>query len=72
MDASPTPEQSVCLVLEITRAADGRLEGQLRTHAGEAPRSFSGVLELLKVLEESLDATEERHTHTQPKEGTES
>jgi hypothetical protein len=72
MDASPMPEQSVCLVLEITRAADGRLEGQVRTHARAAWTSFSGVLELLKVLEESLDATEDHHTYTQPKEGTES
>jgi hypothetical protein len=76
MDTSPTPERSVCLVLEITRAADGRLEGQLRTHARETWKSFSGVLDLLKVLEESLDATEDRHgrtqTQSQPKEGTQS
>jgi hypothetical protein len=67
MDASPTPEQSVCLVLEITRAADGRLEGQVRTHARDAWTSFSGVLEFLKVLEESLDAADDPHIH--PTEG---
>jgi len=71
MDASPTPEQSVCLVLEITRASNGRLEGQLRTHAREAWSSFSGVLEFLKVLEESLDAVETAN-HVEPKEGIES
>ena len=59
------------LALEISRAQDGRLEGQLRTDAADPWSPFSGVLELLKVLEDSLDAVETA-THGQPKEGTES
>ena len=65
------PRQSVSLDLEISRAQDGRLEGQLRTEAGDRWSPFSGVLELLKVLEDSLDAVETA-THVQPKEGIES
>ena len=59
------------LDLEISRAQDGRLEGQLRTDAADRWSPFSGVLELLKVIEESLDAVEAA-THVQPKEGIES
>jgi hypothetical protein len=65
MDASPTPRRSACLVLEITRTPDGRLEGQLRADTSDAWRPFSGVLELLKALEESLDAIEVHRTHRQ-------
>jgi hypothetical protein len=70
MDASPTPRQSMSLVLEISRTADGRLEGQLRTDADDRWCPFSGVLELLKVLEDSLDAVQ-TVTSVQPKEGIE-
>ena len=61
------------LVLEISRAEDGRLEGQLRTDAADRWSPFSGVLELLKVIEDSLDAVDaldavEAATHVQPKE----
>ena len=59
------------LDLEISRAQDGRLEGQLRTVAADRWSPFSGVLELLKVIEDSLDAVEIA-THVQPKEGIES
>ena len=59
------------LNLEISRAEDGRLEGQLRTVAADRWSPFSGVLELLKVIEDSLDAVEIA-THVQPKEGIES
>ena len=59
------------LVLEISRAPDGRLEGQLRTVAADRWSPFSGVLELLKVIEDSLDAVDAA-THVQPKEGIES
>jgi hypothetical protein len=69
MDASRTPRYSVRLAVEISRTRDGRLEGHLRTHATEPWTPFSGVLELLKVLEESLDAAE-TVTPVQPKEGT--
>ena len=65
------PRQSVSLDLEISRARDGRLEGQLRTEADDRWSPFSGVLELLKVLEDSLDAVETA-THIEPKEGIES
>ena len=70
MDTSPTPTQSVRLDLEISRAEDGRLEGQLRTEAADRWSPFSGVLELLKVIEDSLDAVGavEAATHVQPKE----
>ena len=71
MDTSPTPQQSVRLDLEISRAEDGRLEGQLRTDAADLWSPFSGVLELLKVIEDSLDAVEAA-THVQPQEGIES
>ena len=59
------------LDLEISRAEDGRLEGQLRTVAADRWSPFSGVLELLKVIEDSLDALEIA-THVQPKEGIDS
>jgi hypothetical protein len=52
MDSSPTPGQTVRLLLEIDRASDGRLEGRITTDGADAWSPFSGVLELLKVLEE--------------------
>ena len=61
------PRQSVSLDLEISRAQDGRLEGQLRTDAADRWSPFSGVLELLKVIEDTLDV--ETATHVEPKEG---
>jgi hypothetical protein len=51
--------------------SNGRFEGQLRRHATEPWRPFSGVLELLKVLEESLDLRE-LDAPFHPNEGTES
>ena len=71
MDALPTPRQSECLLLEINRDPDGRLEGQLRTQNTDCWRSFSGVLELLKALEETLDAIDSA-APAQAEEGTES
>jgi hypothetical protein len=56
------------LVLEMNRTRDGRLEGQLRSHTTDVWSPFSGVLELLKVLEETLDALEGT-TAVDPKEG---
>jgi hypothetical protein len=52
------PTQSLSLVLEISRDRDGRLEGQLRSCATDPWSPFSGVLELLRGIEESLDAVE--------------
>jgi hypothetical protein len=46
------------LLLEVSRSADGRLEGRIRTDPADQWTSFSGVLELLKVLEEVLDRDE--------------
>jgi hypothetical protein len=71
MDALPTPRPSERLLLEINRDPDGRLEGQLRTHNAGCWRPFSGVLELLKTLEEALDASDSA-AHIQAEEGTES
>jgi hypothetical protein len=55
MDASPTSEQTIRLLLDINRTADGRLEGQIRADGTGTGtwKPFSGVLELLKVLEET-------------------
>jgi hypothetical protein len=55
MDAAPTPSRPLRLLVEIERSADGRLEGQARTDTTEPWTPFSGVLELLKVLETLLD-----------------
>jgi hypothetical protein len=52
MDSSPTPGQTLRLLLEVDRAPDGRLEGRISTDGADAWSPFSGVLELLKVLEE--------------------
>jgi hypothetical protein len=71
MDVLPTPRQSEGLLLEINRAPDGRLEGQLRTHNTDRWKPFSGVLELLKALEQTLDAIDSA-AQAQTKEGTES
>jgi hypothetical protein len=42
------------LLVEVVRTPDGRLEGRAHT-PGNRWRSFSGVLELLKVIEDLLD-----------------
>jgi hypothetical protein len=53
MDTSPTPGQTIRLLLDINRTPEGRLEGQIRTDGTGTWRPFSGVLELLKLLEET-------------------
>ena len=55
MDGSPTPRQALQLLVEIDRTAGGRLEGRIRPDATEPWTAFSGVLELLKVLEELVE-----------------
>ena len=55
MDGSPTPQQTLQLLVEIDRTSDGRLEGRIRPDAIEQWTAFSGVLELLKVLEELVE-----------------
>ncbi|MGA2210697.1 MAG: hypothetical protein ABSH30_13775 [Acidimicrobiales bacterium] len=52
------------LVLEIDRTPDGRLEGRLRTDTADVWRRFSGVLELLKVLEEHTSISARSTVHT--------
>jgi hypothetical protein len=54
MNASPTPRQTIRLLLVINRTPDGRLEGRIRTAGTDAWKPFSGVLELLKTLEETF------------------
>jgi hypothetical protein len=53
MDASPTPRQTIRLLLDIKPTLDGRLEGRIRADGTTTWKPFSGVLELLKVLEET-------------------
>lgn len=52
------------LLLEIDRTPDGRLEGRIRTEVTNPWRPFSGVLELLKVLEEHTPISVESAAHT--------
>ena len=42
------------LVMDVKRLPDGRLEGTLRDTDADQPVGFSGTLELLKVLEDTL------------------
>jgi hypothetical protein len=53
MDTSPQ-QHATRIEVEISRALDDRLEGRMRANSNTW-FSFSGVLELLKVLEELLD-----------------
>jgi hypothetical protein len=53
MDASPAPKQAIRLLVEISRTTDQRIEGRMRADGVGAWKPFSGVLELLKVLEET-------------------
>jgi hypothetical protein len=56
MDGSPTPRPTLHLLVDIARSPEGRLEGRIRPDASEASSAFSGLLELLKVLEELVEA----------------
>jgi hypothetical protein len=42
------------LVMEVSCLSDGRLEGTIRTDEDGPPTVFSGTLELLKALEDTL------------------
>jgi hypothetical protein len=53
MDTSLTPGQAIRLLLDINRTPDGRLEGQISAGGTGTWKPFSGVLELLKVLEDT-------------------
>jgi len=55
MDTSSTPRRTVRLLLEANRTSDGRIEGRIGPDGADPDghwTAFSGVLELLKVLEE--------------------
>jgi hypothetical protein len=58
MIASAPWRPIVRLLLELHPAPEGRLEGRVGTPADDSWASFSGVLELLKVIEETLTATQ--------------
>jgi hypothetical protein len=53
MDAAAEPRQTILLLLDISRTPDQRIEGRMRADGTDAWKPFSGVLELLKVLEET-------------------
>jgi hypothetical protein len=53
MDTSPAPRQAIRLLLDISRTTDRRIEGRMRADGANTWKPFSGVLELLKVLEET-------------------
>ena len=55
MDASSTPSRTVRLLLDVNRAPDNRIEGRIGPVGAERVddwTAFSGVLELLKALED--------------------
>jgi hypothetical protein len=55
MDTSSAPRRTVRLLLEVTRTSDNRIEGRIAGEGSDLAEiwtPFSGVLELLKVLEE--------------------
>jgi hypothetical protein len=54
------------LLVELTRTPDGRLEGQISRGSSDPEQEFSGVLQLLKVLEDLLDG----HDTTPASEGS--
>ncbi len=53
MDASLTQGQTIRLLIDINRTPEGRLQGQIRADGTGTWKPFSGVLELLKVLEDT-------------------
>jgi hypothetical protein len=58
MNASPTPRQTIRLLLDVHRTPDGRLEGRIRADGTNPWKPVSGVLELLKALEDISAAIE--------------
>jgi hypothetical protein len=55
VDATSTQSPARRLVLEISRSSDGRLDGRVRAESTDRWQPFSGLLELLKTLEQLLD-----------------
>jgi hypothetical protein len=68
MDTSPVPAQRTRLLVEIVRTPANRLEGRVRADVNAPWRDYSGVLELLKVLEELLDAQSPPPNEPEPRE----
>jgi hypothetical protein len=58
MHNSPNPRPPVRLALDVNRTQDGRLEGRVVLAGTSTRRPFSGVLELLKVIEELVNQFE--------------
>jgi hypothetical protein len=58
MVASAPQRPVVRLLLELHPTPESRLEGRIGSPPGDFWVSFSGVLELLKVIEETLSATQ--------------
>jgi len=58
MHNSPDPRPPVRLTLDVNRTQDGRLEGRVVLDGTDTRRQFSGVLELLKVIEELVNQIE--------------
>jgi len=48
----------VRLTLDVNRTREGRLEGRVVLYGTNTRRPFSGVLELLKVIEELVNQIE--------------
>jgi hypothetical protein len=55
MHNSPDQRPPVRLILDVNRTQDGRLEGRVVLDGTNIKRPFSGVLELLKVIEELVN-----------------
>ena len=58
MHNSPDPRPPVRFTLDVNRTQDGRLEGRVVLDGTDTRRPFSGVLELLKVIEELVNQIE--------------
>ena len=58
MHNSPDPRPPVRLTLDVNRTQEGRLEGRVVLDGTDTRRPFSGVLELLKVIEEFVNQVE--------------
>jgi hypothetical protein len=55
MGTSHAISQPMRLRVDLSRTPDGRLEGRISRASSDPGHEFSGVLELLKVLEDLLD-----------------
>jgi hypothetical protein len=58
MNNSPNPRPPVRLTLDVNRTQGGRIEGRVFLDGSNTEGQFSGVLELLKVIEELVNQRE--------------